>query len=231
MRRRFISVCVIVLVLVGGLSILGRRLEAAPPADNPGTPFAAILEKLDQVLATVGGGVSGVTSRLDAVLGYLDFFNGGGAVVAWDRAFPTETRFVVLNELNAEAFLDRETGLVWDRHGSTGNLPGGFPGNAWAGAAQACYDKTVGGRKGWRPAMIEELASLLGSLLDVNGLHFPPGLITGSVTSFIWTSTTVAGDPSKAWALAAGQATPFDKTVCCGTGVWCVRGGHGHDGQ
>jgi len=52
------------------------------------------------------------------------------------------------------------------------------------------------------------------------------------VFSFIWSSSTVAGNTAKAWAVGGlGDAAAYDKTVCCGTGVWCVRGGIGHDGQ
>jgi hypothetical protein len=170
-----------------------------------------------------------VTSKLDSILGYLDFFNGGNTVGAWDRTFPTATRFVLLSEFNDEAFLDRETGLVWDRHG-TFNYPGSFPEAAWVGAVRVCYSKTIGTRQGWRPATIEELSSLIGDFPP-----FPAGILTGPVTSFTWSSTTVAGDPTKAWAVAPEgnrfHAGIFDKTDCCGTGVWCVRGGHGHDGQ
>jgi len=170
-----------------------------------------------------------VTNKLDSILGYLDFFNGGNTVGAWDRTFPTATRFVLLSEFNDEAFLDRETGLVWDRHG-TFNYPGSFPEAALVGAVRVCYSKTIGTRQGWRPATIEELSSLIGYFPP-----FPAGILTGPVTSFTWSSTTVAGDPTKAWAVAPEgnrfHAGIFDKTDCCGTGVWCVRGGHGHDGQ
>ena len=225
MHRRFVSACAIA-VLAGGL-VLGVaqvRAQGNSPSDNPGTPFAAILAKLDALIGAVGPDVS---EKLDLTLAYLDFFNGGNMVGAWSRTYPISTRFFVLDDFNAEAFLDRETGLVWDRSGTTGNLPGTFPAAAWPGAARACYNKVVGGRRGWRPATIEEL----GSLLNPSGPSFTPGLITGSINSFIWSSSTVAGDPTQAWAHSLGEATIANKNVCCGTGVWCVRGGRGHDGQ
>jgi hypothetical protein len=35
------------------------------------------------------------------------------ATPSWDQTLPAATRFVVLSNMNAEAVLDRETGLVW----------------------------------------------------------------------------------------------------------------------
>ena len=111
MHRRFVSACAIT-VFAGGL-VLGVaqvRAQGKPPSDNPGTPFAAILAKLDALIGAVGPDVS---SKLDLTLAYLDFFNGGNIVGAWSRTYPISTRFFVLDDFNAEAFLDRETGLVW----------------------------------------------------------------------------------------------------------------------
>lgn len=147
MKRRFNSVCAIALVIAAGLAVVGVarvRAQGGPPPSNPGQPFAAILSKLDQLIAAVPGDV---TSKLDAILGYLDFFNGGNTAGAWNRTFPSATRFVVLSEFNDEAFLDRETGLVWDRHGTI-NYPGSFPEAAWVGAVHVCYAKTIGMRQG-----------------------------------------------------------------------------------
>ena len=223
MHRRFVSACAIA-VFGGGLILGVAQVRAqGKPSDNPGTPFQAILDKLDGLIASVGPDVS---AKLDLTLAYLDFFNGGNIVGAWYRTYPIATRFSILDDFNAEAFLDRETGLVWDRSG-TNNLPGTFPAATWTGAARACYNKVVGGRRGWRPATIEEL----GSLLNPSGPTFTPGIITGSISSFIWSSSTVAGDPTQAWASVGGEATMANKNGCCGTGVWCVRGGRGHDGQ
>jgi Protein of unknown function (DUF1566) len=139
------------------------------------------------------------------------------ATPAWDQTLPNSTRFILLSNMNSEAFLDRETGVVWER--------GATPSSDWFHAAQACYNKTVGNRKGWRPATVEELSGLFTTTFDGT---FPP---FGTVFSFMWTSTTVAGDTSKAWVVTGGNVESHDKTECCGAGVWCVRAGHGHDGQ
>jgi hypothetical protein len=91
----------------GGLTVGAARLRAqSPPANNPGQPFAAILAKLDQLIAGVP---PDVTSKLHSILGFLKYFDGGNTVGAWDRTYPTATRFVLLSEFNNEAFLDRET--------------------------------------------------------------------------------------------------------------------------
>lgn len=228
MTRRLISLGVLVLVLAGALAFSAATLRAqgGPANNNPGQPFAAILAKLDQLIAAVPIDVS---AKLDQMLGLLNFFNGGNTVGAWNRAYPAATRYVVLSEFNNEAFMDRETGLVWDRHG-TFNHDGSFPVGSWFGSVPICYAKTIGHRQGWRPSTVEELSSLIGDLPD-----FPAGLLTGPVTSFTWTQSTFPGDTSKAWAIHPDGlrfvAAPFPKTDCCGSGVWCVRGGHGHDGQ
>ena len=54
-RRRFIWAIAIVLILIGGWSLMAadRSAQGAPPGSNPGTPFQAVLDKLDQVLAAV----------------------------------------------------------------------------------------------------------------------------------------------------------------------------------
>jgi len=226
MNRRVIAVCAVVVALTGfSLVAVDLRAAGGPPASNPGTPFQEILDKLDQVLSAVAAG-TGVNGKLDTVLAYLDYFNGGGAVAAWNRTFPSASRFVVLSDLNNEAFLDRETGLVWNRNVTFPN--GVFPSGNWTWAARSCYDDTIGGRGGWRPSTVEELTTLV----PPTGVQpFPPDLVPSGIASFMWTSTTVAGDTSKAWALSLGHVSAQNKTVCCGAAVWCVRGGHGHDGQ
>ena len=140
------------------------------------------------------------------------------ATPAWDQSLPTSSRYIILTNFNNEAALDRETGLVWERNASEA-------GTDWAGAMRVCVDKSTGNRKGWRASTIEELMSLF----DGTGGH--PGSPFGTVFSFMWSSTTVAGATSQAYASVGGHAEPHPKTDCCGTGVWCVRGGKGHDGQ
>lgn len=37
------------------------------------------------------------------------------ATPSWDQQLPAASRFIVLSNWNAEAVLDRETGMVWQR--------------------------------------------------------------------------------------------------------------------
>ena len=52
---RSIWVLTIVLAFAAGSITTGTMVSAAPPADNPGKPFDAILEKFDEVLAAIAG--------------------------------------------------------------------------------------------------------------------------------------------------------------------------------
>src|SRR5262249_34381600 len=141
---------------------------------------------------------------------------------AWDSILSPEDRFVLV--LADAAVLDRETGLVWERDATSGE---NFD---WFAAARSCYNKGVGGRKGWRPATIEEVTSLLIPTADG---WTRPGYPFGTVFTAMWTSTTVAGDNSQAYVarFSTGEVTAENKLACCGFGVWCVRGRLGHDGK
>src|SRR5437762_8475026 len=76
---------------------------------------------------------------------------------AWDQSLPSNTRFIVLSNMNSEAVLDRETGLVWQRSPSPPSTHYG-----WASGQQQCREFThIGNRLGWRMPTVEELASLV----------------------------------------------------------------------
>jgi len=57
--------------------------------------------------------------------------------------------------MNGYAVLDKETGLVWAKNASVGEL------QDWYSAQNQCYNIGIGGRKGWRLPTVDELASLL----------------------------------------------------------------------
>ncbi len=140
--------------------------------------------------------------RLAAALGFVaaavaaplagaqTFANGPYyAAPSWDQTMPASTRFIVLTNMNGEAVLDRETGLVWWR------MP--TPDLATLFAAQFnCARSTVGGRRGWRLPAASELLSLFDPAATA-----PPFLPAGhpflafparSLT--LWTSTARLGD-------------------------------------
>src|SRR5438128_693743 len=71
----------------------------------------------------------------------------------WSQLLPTDQRFQKVMQSD-DGILDKETGLVW--------MPGPLPARmTWADAAMACFDRPLGGRKGWRLPTIEELTSLI----------------------------------------------------------------------
>ena len=57
-------------------------------------------------------------------------------------------------DMNSEAVLDRETGLVWQRVPS-------MAGTTYQSPVRGCAHANTGGRYGWRMPTVEELASLL----------------------------------------------------------------------
>lgn len=149
----------------------------------------------------------------------------------WGRTIDSaSTRFEVLGSFGREAVIDKETQLVWERSPSTDVLEWRL---ALAGVPGGCYDKIVGGRKGWRAPTVEELASLVDpSRINPslpNGHPFT-NIVTTTSQGY-WTSTTVPGSPSGAEAVhfQGGVVSGVDKTSL--QHVWCVRGGQGLDGK
>ena len=143
---------------------------------------------------------------------------------SWDTQINRPGRFQVLSNFNNEAVLDKETGLVWEQSPDTGT-------QTWFNALIHCYQRTVGGRKGWRLPTIEELASLMDPNNPGGNPDLPPGHPFSNVqSSDYWSATTVASNASLAWPvnLDTGLVINNDKTNT--SFVWCVRGGQGVDG-
>lgn len=145
----------------------------------------------------------------------------------WDDQVNNAGRFKVLSEFNGAAVFDKETGLVWERSPSTTD-------RTWFQTLSNCYNKNVGGRKGWRLPTIEELASLVDTSQPAPKL--PAGHPFANVqSSRYWSATTstLLGTGDHAWGVdfnsggvndadGAGKSIDFF--------VWCVRGGQGIDG-
>jgi hypothetical protein len=140
---------------------------------------------------------------------------------AWSQILPAADRFQLV--MGGAAVLDRETGLVWEKSPSTSTF-------SWLAALFHCYaDLEVGGRRGWRPPTIEELASL------VDPTQSDPALPTGHpftpasalTNQTYWSATTNHGLAGEALFvfLGAGHVGSFFKSNT--VFVWCVRGGQG----
>ena len=141
---------------------------------------------------------------------------------SWDKVINRASRFKVLKAFDNEAVLDKETQLVWEIS-PTGGL-------GWLDAVSHCYNRVIGGRMGWRLPTIEELTTLVDlqtsspSLPDGNPFDAPP-------TPPVWSITSDAEDNSYAWSVNFADGTLHTDGKGAAEFAWCVRGGHGYDGQ
>jgi hypothetical protein len=160
-------------------------------------------------------------------------------IPSWSQALPANdtgdpcnsSRFKcvlqTVAQLEGAAVLDRETGLVWERTPDTTK-------RTWFNAVSYCYSKSVGNRKGWRLPTIEELESLMDPSVPYPGPTLPSGHPFAIVSSpNYWSSTTFASPlfTTGAWFMALEGGESYDLKDNANIDVWCVRGGHGHDGR
>lgn len=149
------------------------------------------------------------------------------ATPSWDQTLACSStascpRFIVLSNMNSEAVLDRETGLLWEKSPLT-------TAHTWSNARFQCTSRTTGGRKGWRLPSVHELASLL------DPANSNPALPTGhpflNLQDVYSSATTNAEFPDFAWVVNFANSVVgnhfFDKTSVLF--VWCVRGGMNAD--
>ncbi|MGO9613128.1 MAG: DUF1566 domain-containing protein [Dissulfurispiraceae bacterium] len=147
---------------------------------------------------------------------------------SWDQTIPGQQRFIVLANMNNEAVLDKETGLVWEQSLSTTV-------STWEGAQSYCNNLTKGNRLGWRLPTIQELASLVDPSVTI-GPTLPSGhpFSTMPWFNYCWSATTNALDTTLAWIVNFIEGTTDNvaaKNNVNGAYVWCVRGGKGVDPQ
>ena len=162
------------------------------------------------------------------------------AVPSWDMTIDCSTpanclRFGVLSNMNTEAVLDRETGLVWQRSPRA-------TATSHEVAAQSCAQAQTGGRLGWRLPSVHELESLLVPKpvpAFTSALFLPDGHpFIGVQTEQYWTGTMRQGTDSNLlfWTIGIGtNSLPIPTTgPSIGPGIpgnapfvfmWCVRGG------
>jgi hypothetical protein len=142
----------------------------------------------------------------------------------WSQILPTSERFELV--MGGAAVLDKETGLVWEQSPDTTT-------RIWDDACNHCYMVTVGGRKGWRPPRIEELASLMDPS-QIPGPTLPSGysdFFNNVQSAGYWSLSTYAPLTPYAWvgSFFSGHVIAAIKGTALYY-VWCVRGGQGYDG-
>ena len=149
------------------------------------------------------------------------------ATPSWDQTLPASTRFIVLTNMNSDAVLDRETGLVWEQSPSTSTLD-------WVDASTYCVQLSTGGRKGWRLPTIQDLASLIDPTVPPPGPTLPSGHPFGNVSTShaYWSATTFAFNVANAWYVFFGNGNVLNRDMSSlNVLAWCVRGGPGVDAQ
>ncbi len=149
------------------------------------------------------------------------------AVPSWDQTLPANTRFIILNNMQGQAFLDRETGLVWQRQ---------FPDITKLAPSIVCNNAEIGGRHGWRLPSIQELTSLFEPAAPLKSLFVGFPQSTPSTNIFLQSSTYGADDDSFPyyvhWAIQIEGNDPLVIRTIYLTGSGptypvCVRGGTG----
>jgi hypothetical protein len=141
------------------------------------------------------------------------------ATPSWDQTLPAATRFVVLSNMQNNAVLDRETGLVWEKAPSTDTT-------TWYNSLDACAHLNLGGRRGWRLPSVHELSSLIDTSVAVVP-QLPVGHPFTIVAATYWTASIrinqapwVVNLTDGNSSFVIGTAGPYSR--------WCVRGGQNH---
>ena len=154
------------------------------------------------------------------------------AMPAWDQTMPASTRFIVLSNMNSEAVLDRETGLVWQRTPLAGD-------DFRSRAVGDCRLSMAGGRQGWRLPRVDELMSLADATNDAPSAdHLPPGHPFNVVPlSQYWAADHIPAPLSDGGIIVffgsnvltfAGAAfNHVESFNSAGARAWCVRGAAG----
>ncbi len=135
----------------------------------------------------------------------------------WDQILSVDQRFKLV--MGGAAVLDKETGLVWEKSLDIGAQ------TSWGGAQGYCFEKTVGGRRGWRLPSSEELASMVDPASPDPMLLADGHPFLNVQGNFYWSATADAVNTDWAWSLYVGYPTNGPKISAYF--VWCVRGGGG----
>ena len=221
--RRFLAVTVGVMALSVGVMLTSghRDAQAAPPPDNPGIPFQAILDKLDQVLAAITGAAGQNNHSL-----------------RWDTNNPSASRFTTAF---TGAVLDKNTGLVWEQAPSeTFRFWEKVSPPDPEGATNHCINSVVGGTRGWRLPSVAELESVKDPTLAA---PFVPasaftigtgasGSTPGVYANNYWSASTYSAVLTlgiEAWFVGFGTHNTSHFGKNSNLLAWCVRGGMNAD--
>lgn len=139
------------------IAALGMTLPALAKAQATAPPFEQILNRLS---------------------------SWGDLAHSWSVALPVAERYVVLADLNDEAVLDRNTGLVWQRTPNTV-----IPELTWSEARYHCLNTVIGGQKGWRLPLAAELTSLMEPSQAGPVLPDSSPFDAASLSKTFWSST------------------------------------------
>jgi hypothetical protein len=169
------------------------------------------LLRLKSIFLLVGLGL--IAAPAQAATGVGPYY----AMPAWDQTLPAATRFLVLTNMNSEAVLDRETGLVWEQSPDTST-------ENWGNASYHCLNLAKGGKKGWRLPTVDELTSLVDPTQSNPAL--PAGHPFSDVqSSDYWSATTNANNATNVWAANFNDGNVDNNDKSNTHYVWCVRGG------
>ena len=142
---------------------------------------------------------------------------------SWNQTLPASLRFVVLTNMNNEAVWDRETGLVWEKAPSSEST-------TWLTAVSLCRNMSLGGRKGWRLATVEEYMSLIDPTNTNPALPSGHPFSNVDVNPFSYYWAANSWEENNAGAFLVEFAFGSGNVYAAKTGInkyWCVRGGQG----
>ena len=135
----------------------------------------------------------------------------------WSERVDAANRFTSV--FNGAAFLDKETGLVWETGQDALQ-------REWVIAREVCMNKNIGDRKGWRLPAFNELTSLIDPTRTNPAL--PVGHpFQGILNSGYWSASSSAlaaspGTHAVGVDLGLGNVSMFNKVTLAS--VKCVRG-------
>jgi hypothetical protein len=145
---------------------------------------------------------------------------------SWDQSLPAAQRFIVLSNMNNDAVLDRETGLVWQRAPSAASV-------VMFMAYHNCLELKLGGHMGWRLPKSDELFSLLDPTQITDNFSTPalpaghPFVVTPG-NDFYWTADQDAppfnNNANLIFVATSAGGFSTGDTNFNQPRAWCVRG-------